>query len=66
MHPDPQPEDEKTQAEEAAAPAPLTARQLNEELGPWVFSIKKWQFDSFIAQPGSLLEEVKKEGEGTS
>ena len=37
-----------------------------EDLGPWVFSIKKWQFDSFITQPASLLEAVKKEGEGTS
>ena len=64
--PDPQPVDEKTQAEETAAPAPKTARQLNEELNPWVFSLKKWQFDSFITQPESLLEEVKKEGEGTS
>ena len=64
--PDPQAEDEKTQAEEAAASAPVTARQLNEELEGWVFSIKKWQFDSFITQPESLLEEVKKEGGGTS
>jgi len=64
--PDPQPVDEKTQAEETAAPAPKTARQLNEELNPWVFLLKKWQFDSFISQPESLLEEVKKDGEGTS
>ena len=64
--PDPQPADEKTQAEETAAPAPKTARQLNDALSPWVFSIKKWQFDSFITQPGSLLEELKKEGDGTS
>jgi len=64
--PNPQSVDEKTQAEETAAPAPKTARELNEALSPWVFSIKKWQFDSFITQPGSLLEEVKKEGDGTS
>ncbi len=66
--PDPQPADEKTQAEETAAPAPTpkTARQLNEALSPWRFSIKKWQFDSFITQPGSLLEELKKEADGTS
>ena len=64
--PDPQPMDEKTQAEEMATPTPKTARQLNEELSPWVFSIKKWQFDSFITQPDSLLEEVKEAGEGTS
>jgi hypothetical protein len=25
--------------------------------------VKKWQFDSFITQPESLLEEVKTEGE---
>ncbi|MBR9986949.1 MAG: DUF4340 domain-containing protein [Desulfosarcina sp.] len=64
--PDPQPADEKTQADQTAAPAPKTARQLNDALSPWVFSIKKWQFDSFITQPGSLLEELKKEGDGTS
>jgi hypothetical protein len=64
--PDTQAEDEKTQAKEAAAPAPVSARQLNEALEGWVFSIKKWQFDSFITQPESLLEEVKKEGGGTS
>jgi hypothetical protein len=64
--PDPQPTDEKTQAEETATPAPKTARQLNEALSPWVFSIKKWQFDSFITQPASLLEEVTKKGDGNS
>jgi len=63
-----QPVEEKAQAgaEEAAAPAAKTARQLNEALNPWVFTVKKWQFDSFITQPEALLEEVKKEGEGTS
>lgn len=48
------------------APEPETADQLDEALRPWIFSIKKWQYDSFITQPESLLEEVKKEGEGTS
>ncbi|MGA6926723.1 MAG: DUF4340 domain-containing protein [Desulfosarcina sp.] len=48
------------------APEPKTADQLDEALRPWIFSIKKWQYDSFITQPESLLEEVKKEGEGTS
>ena len=51
---------------ESASPGPQTVQQINEALSPWVFSIKKWQFDSFITQPESLLEEVKKEGEGTS
>jgi len=64
--PDSQPMDGKAQAEEMATPTPKTARQLNEELSPWVFSIKKWQFDSLITQPESLLEEVKNDGEGTS
>ena len=56
----------KTAKPETIAPAPKTAHQLNEELGPWVFSVKKWQFDSFITQPELLLEEVEKKGEGTS
>ena len=64
--PESQPVDEKTKAEETAAPTPKSAQQLNEALSPWVFSIKKWQFDSFITQPGALLEEVKKKDEGTS
>ena len=65
--PDTQPPDEKTQAEEKmATPTNQTARQLNDALEGWVFSIKKWQFDSFITQPGLLLEEAKKEGDGTS
>lgn len=42
----------------AALPTP-TVQQLNQELGPWVFSIKKWQYDSFITDPAALLEEVK-------
>jgi hypothetical protein len=61
-----QPADEKTPAEKTAAPAPKSAQQLNEALRPWVFSLKKWQFDSFITQPEALLEEVKKKSEGTS
>ena len=64
--PESQPVDDKTQAGETATPAPKTARQLNEALSPWVFSLKKWQFDSFITQPGLLLEEVKTKGEGES
>ena len=56
-----QPADEKAQAGETAAAATQTARQLNEALRPWVFSLKKWQFDSFITQPESLLEAVKEE-----
>lgn len=43
-----------------------TAQQLNEALSPWIFSVKKWQFDSFITQPTSLLEALEKEGDGTS
>jgi hypothetical protein len=44
----------------AASPPPPTAQQLNAELGPWVFSIKKWQYNSFITQPASLLKELPK------
>lgn len=51
-----------TENEKAAeAPVVKTAKQINEELGPWVFSVKKWQFDSFITQPEALLEAVEKE-----
>ena len=65
--PEPQPVDGKTQAgEEKTASVPKTAQELNEELSPWVFSVKKWQFDSFITQPGSLLEEVKKQDGSSS
>ncbi len=56
------PADEKTPAGEAASPAPQTAQQLNDALSPWIFSIKKWQFDSLITQPEALLEAVKEEG----
>lgn len=67
----PAPEDEQSNAGETEAigtaePASKTARQLNDELNPWVFSVKKWQFDSLITRSESLLEEVKKEGEGNS
>ena len=57
-------------AEEAdadtAVPAEKTVQQLNEDLGPWIFSVKKWQYDSFITQAASLLKEEKKPDEGTS
>ena len=56
----------ETKAADTETPAPKTARELNEELNPWVFSVKKWQFDSFITRLESLLEEVKVEGDGSS
>ena len=59
-------EDDTIKQEGTPSPAPKTAIQLNEELSQWVFLVKQWQFDSFITQPSSLLEEVKKEGGGTS
>lgn len=46
------------------APVIKTAQQINDELGPWVFSIKKWQFDSFITNPETFLEAIEKENEG--
>jgi hypothetical protein len=57
---------EKKEAEQADAPVVKTARQINESLGPWIFSIKKWQFDSFITQLDSLLEESEPEDDKTS
>lgn len=44
----------------------ITAQQLNEKLKPWLFSIKQWQFDSFIVEPDALLETVEKENETNS
>lgn len=55
------------EADKDSLPSPRTAEQLNQELSPWVFSVKKWQFDSLITQPGALLiEEVKQVGDGKS
>jgi hypothetical protein len=48
----------------AASPPPPTAQQLNAELAPWVFWIEKWQYDSFITRPTSLLKEVPKKDKG--
>jgi len=61
----PEADEAKDQKEEkpdkAQAPTPRSVREINEALGSWVFSIKKWQFDSFVTRPESLLEEVKKD-----
>ena len=59
-------ETSKEQAVEANAPATQTAQQLDEALRPWIFSIKKWQFDSFFSQSGSLLMDEKQAEEGES
>jgi hypothetical protein len=57
---------QETQADAAEAPPPKTAQQINDALSPWLFTIKKWQFDSLITQSENLLEAVKTEGEGSS
>ncbi len=46
------------------APVVKTAKQINDELGPWVFSIKKWQYDSLITQAEALLESVEEKAAG--
>lgn len=51
---------------DASVPVVKTAKQINDELGPWVFSVKKWQFDSFITQPDGLLESVEKKEDQSS
>ena len=51
---------------DAEAPVVKTAKQLNDELSPWMFLVKKWQFDSFITQPDALLETVEKKGDKSS
>jgi hypothetical protein len=48
---------------DAKPPVVKTAKQMNDELRPWVFLVKKWQFDSFITQPDALLETVKKKAD---
>lgn len=54
-------EQKEEDVEKGKEPAPRSAKEINDALGSWVFSIKKWQYDSFVTQPESLLEEVKKE-----
>ena len=44
-------------------PSVKTAERINAEFSPWVFTLKKWQFDSLITQPDALLEIVKKESD---
>lgn len=58
--------DTESAKSDSEAPAVKTAQQLNEALSPWIFSIKQWQFNSFITQLEALLEEVKKDEDGTS
>lgn len=61
----PETDETKQQKEQDAVdeqePAPRSAKEINDALGPWVFSVKKWQYDSFVTQPDSLLEKVKKD-----
>jgi hypothetical protein len=54
--------DDQAGGEKEKAPVVRTAAQLNAALGPWVFSVQKWQFDSFITRPDDLLEVVDKKG----
>ena len=53
---------ESAAEENETAAAAKTGQQLDAELRPWRFTIKKWQFDSLITQPEALLEEQQKEG----
>ncbi len=55
-----------TQADAAETPPAKTAQQINDRLSPWLFTIKKWQFDSLITQPDMLLEAVETEGQSNS
>ncbi|WP_319524269.1 DUF4340 domain-containing protein [uncultured Desulfosarcina sp.] len=55
-------EQKEGDAGKAQEAAPRSAKEINDAVAPWIFSVKKWQFDSFVTQPGALLEEVKKEG----
>jgi hypothetical protein len=47
-------------------PAVKTAQAINAELGAWVFSIKKWQFDSLITQADALLESAPDDAKQSS
>ena len=51
---------------DADAPVVKTAEEINADVRPWVFSVKKWQFDSFVTAPDGLLETVEKEGDQAS
>lgn len=55
-----------TQADAVDDPPPKTAQQINDALSQWLFTIKKWQFDSLITQPDMLLEAVETEGQSNS
>jgi len=59
--PDAEPPHEPGVTPDAAAGAVKTAQQINDELGPWVFSVKKWLHDSFVTDPEKLLQEPEEE-----
>jgi len=55
---------EETEAESAENKKDIkSAVQLDEEMRPWIFTIKKWQYDSLITDPELLLEEKEKKDE---
>jgi hypothetical protein len=56
----------KEKAVEPNASATQAAHKLDEALRPWIFSIKKWQFDSFFSQATSLLADEKQDAEDAS
>lgn len=58
--------EDKENKKEADAPVVKTAEEINADVQPWVFSVKKWQFDSFVTAPDGLLETVEKEGNQAS
>lgn len=59
--PDAEPHQEPGVTPDTAAGAVKTAQQINDELGPWVFSVKKWLHDSFVTDPEKLLQEPEEE-----
>ncbi|BBO81877.1 hypothetical protein DSCO28_24430 [Desulfosarcina ovata subsp. sediminis] len=64
------PVDDKADGEKTPAaqkpPAVMTAQQINDQLGPWIFSVKKWQYDSFIFDSAALLKSVESKDGKTS
>ena len=59
---------EASASDDAAEKAPVvrTAQEINDALGPWAFTVKKWQFESLITDPQKLLKELETKAENES
>jgi hypothetical protein len=46
----------KGEKQEAPPPPPELAKQANSKLSPWIYTISKWVYDSFVTDPQSFIE----------